>query len=92
MEDTIFLFFLLLKSNITSTHLFIILPYCGPILSFNLKFLFRLWNPSAQLDIFYDILPIDARPVFVFFSHFLPNRAATTRVPHAYDHCFRVVV
>lgn len=44
MEDTIFLFFLLLKSNIISTHLFIILPYCGPILSFNLKFLVLVKN------------------------------------------------
>ena len=33
MEDTIFLFFLLLKSNIILVHLFIILPYCEMILS-----------------------------------------------------------
>jgi len=40
MEDTIFLFFLLLKSNIIFTHLFIILPYCGLILSPIVKFPF----------------------------------------------------
>jgi len=43
MEDTIFLFFLLLKSNIIFIHLFIILPYCDLILSFILKFIFLLW-------------------------------------------------